>query len=319
MKNILYIVAVVSCMQLFNNELSAQYNEELTQAIFKEHAGEILFSTSPIDLEKFSEKDAKNNFTLEDNIYAQVILKESLAEIYKSKNYKYDFNNSSYSYNYALELNVDNERKARWLFELPENHFKNALTFDLVLSTSNPEIKREKSTIINEWVYTISSLKEGKRKMSLDIIPINKDIVGESLPKLALGEFVLQVDKSKVNDYISRNTTDLPPATIISKPIENLVMEASRDAYPYATPLKAYITDLKEDWTYSTDEDGNILSRHIIASIIYRMVTSGKCWVKTGIYSQKHQGYGNFAPMIYYKETNGYYDYQVPCSKVTNK
>jgi hypothetical protein len=185
-----------------------------------------------------------------------------------------------------------------------------------VLSSNNPKEKRKNSDFANEWVNIVSTLKEGKRTFDLEIVPINIDLVGNIHPILAKGSFTIDIKKDKVDKYLELRTTDLPPATMINKPVEDKIVVASDGIYPYATPLRAFIADVKEDWFYATDEFGNILSRHIIASVVYRMNTSNKCWVKTGFYSQQHQEYGNFGPMKHYKETNGYYDYQIPCWKV---
>ncbi len=296
--------------------LQAQYNTDINQEILKKYKGDILFSKTQIDLNTYKETSQPVEFDLLDNIYAQVVLGKTLSQIYSEHNYVYDYDNTRYDYNYAMELYVDGDKKARWLFELPENFYKYALTFDLYIANDDPQIKNDYSFFVNQWVNIISQLKEGKRKMRIDIIPLTMDMVGDDLPVIASGTFILNVDKDKMKEFVERKATDLPPATMVNKYIEAMILRASEDIYPHAEPLRAFITDIDEDWKYSTDENGNILYRNIVASVVYKINTSNQCWVKSGIYSQKHQGFGSFGPMNFYKETNGYYDYEIPCSKV---
>lgn len=133
--------------------LHAQYNEKLNQEIFKNHKGEILFSTHKIDLANFRNEDIKKSFDLLDEVYSQVILEKTLSQTYAENGYTYSFNsNNKYMYNYALRLSIDGEKKARWLFELPESYFKHTLTFDMILSSNNSVEKRRYSDFVNEWV-----------------------------------------------------------------------------------------------------------------------------------------------------------------------
>jgi hypothetical protein len=296
--------------------LQAQYNEDFSGEIYKKYKGQILFSSKEIDLNTYSEKDIQNSFEVLDEIYAQVLLDKTLAESYKDNEYTYDFDDNRYTYNYALRLTVDNEKKEEWLFELSEKYFQYALTFDLVLSSNDQEEKRNNSVFVNDWVSIITTLKEGKRKIQLDIIPFNIDLAGATHPVLASGSFTLNIVKDKMNTYLKQRTTDFPPVTMVNESIEQEILKASKDVYPYTTSLKALITDIEGDWSYATDESGYILSRQITASVIYHVNTSNQCWVKTGIYYQKHQGFGKFTPMQHFRETLGYYDYQIPCWKV---
>ncbi len=298
--------------------LQGQFNEELNSAVYTAHKGEILFSNLEIDLQNFSNEDINTHFDLSDEVYAQIIMEKTLAQRYQDNNYVYDFNNSKYSYNYAMNLVLDGEKKARWLFELPENYFKHALTLDIALSSNDPEVKSKHSEFVNDWVEIISNAKEGERKVTLEVIPITIDLIGSNHPGLASGSFNLYIEKNKIRDFREKKSTDLPPVTMINKSLEIQILKESDDIYPYSDPLRAFITDVNGDWVYSTDENGNILSRYIVASVVYRINTSKKCWVKTGFYVQKHQGYGNFGSMKYLKDNDGYFDYELPCEKITN-
>jgi hypothetical protein len=64
-------------------------------------------------------------------------------------------------------------------------------------------------------------------------------------------------------------------------------------------------------------ENENIVYRNIVASVILKDL-DGVCKVKTASYGQKHQGYGDFGPLIFEKYVKGYYDYTIPCDKVEN-
>lgn len=296
-----------------------QYNDELNKELFNEYKGEILFSENPIDLSSYSETDFQTDFQLMDDLYAQIVLKNTLENVYKEHNYVYDFNNPKYTYNYALRLNVDGKKAAQWNFELNKSYFTRAVTFDVVLSNNDPKVKRNHSDFVNDWVQVVSTLPEGKHKISLEVVPLTMDLVGNRLPVIAQGEFKLEIKKSKVEKFLASRTTDVPPATLINKGVEEKIVQASEEVYPYAEPVKAYITDVKEDWTYGTDENGFIRSRHIVASVVYQTETNNSCWVKSGLYSQQHRGNGSFGVMGHAKEVTGYYDYQIPCWKVTSE
>lgn len=316
MKRISIQISIFSILFFSTSSVMGQYNEEIDNDLLKNHKGEIIFSTSNIDLENYNENNVKKSFDLSDNIIAQVVLKKTLSQSYDEHNYVYDFKDVSYMYNYALRLKVDGNKTGRWLAELPQNYFNYAFTFDIILFTDDPKIKRDNSDFLNDWVNVVSALDEGKREFELEIIPVYKDLVGDKHPVLAKGSFTLDIDMDNMEAFLDEKTTDLPPATFINPSVEEKILIASDDIYPYSDPLSAYITDVKEDFSYSTDEMGNILSRSIIGSVVYRFNNINECWVKSAIYTQKHEGYGNFGPMIYFKETDGYYDYQIPCRKV---
>lgn len=292
-----------------------QSREELNSQVFDTYKGKILFSTSKLDLDRLKGAAIKNNFDMMDNISAKVILPKTLGQIYKDRKYVYDFNNDSYTYNYAIRVSVDGEKKARWLMEMGPDFFRYGLTMDLVLSSDDAEMRRQYSDIENEFVPMLAGLKAGERNIRLDLVPLNKDLVGDETPVIASGTFTVMVTDAQKGKLLAERTTGLPPATVENPMVEEEVLNASKDIYPYTDPVRAFITDVNEDWTYGTDEYGNITLRSLVASVVYRSEASDKCWVKSGLYFQRHEGYGNFGPMEFSKETNGYYDYQIPCEK----
>jgi len=282
---------------------------------FEDYIGKIVFSSNSINLENFSQDNLKKEFLLTDELNMRVFMKKPLEKIYAANHYQYDFYNSKYTYNYALRLFDNGDLIANWLFEMPPGDYKNAVSYAMILSTGNPDEKRHASIIVNQWADALSGLEPGKHELKLEMVPMNIDIVDREVPVLASGIFYLSVDKESKEKFLETHTTDLPPAAITNPAVEQMILDASNKIIPNARPLRAFITDLKEDWTYSTDENGNILYRHIIASVVYKMADQ-TCWVKSGVYSQKHEGYGDFGPMYFTKSLEGYYNYTIPCSKV---
>ncbi len=310
--------SIVVCIWLGTSLLHAQIGKNYGAEFFKENKGKIIFSSKTIDITSYNEKDIKKTFDLLDEIFGLAILETTLAQTYRDNKYKYDFDfdNNYFDYNYALILYVNDDKKAQWVYELSETYFNEAFTLDLVLSSNDPIVKRKNSEFINDWISIVSTLKEGKNIFKLEIIPLNVSIVGDKHPVLASGTFTLNIGKADMENYIEKKTTDFPPITMVNKTVEEKIMVASKGIYPNTTPLKAIITDIKEDWSYSTNDYGNIVGRQIVASVVYQTNISDKCLIKTGIYVQKYEGHGNFGPMVHFKETTGYYDYQIPCWKV---
>lgn len=282
---------------------------------FEEYIGKIVFSSGSIDLENFRKENLKKEFTLNDELYMRVFLKKTLQKTYQDNEYQYDFYNSKYSYNYAMRLYDNDTLIANWLFEMSPDEYQKVISFAMILSTDKPGEKRHASIIVNQWADAISGLSPGKHHLKLEMVPLNIELVESKVPVLASGSFYLNVTKESKKIFLETHTTDLPPATIVNPAIEQMILDASNEIIPNAKPLRAFITDLNEDWTYSADENGNILYRHIIASVIYKMPDQ-TCWIKSGVYSQKHEGYGDFGPMEYTKLTEGYYNYAIPCKKV---
>lgn len=296
--------------------VTGQPNEDLNNKVFQEHKGEILFSVEEVDPATANTGNFTNEFSLDDNIYAEIILKKTLARTFEDQNYAYNYDDPRYTYNYAVRVNVDGEPASQWLYEMAENYFDKSVSVEMVLQTDDALQKRENSDFINDWVKTIAGLTDGKHQISIEVVPLTFELIGSDQPVLARGEFTLKVENELVETYRDEKTTDLPPVTAVNPALEEDILVASEGVYPYSEPLRAYVTDVEQDWSYASDEFGNIRSRHIVASVIYENRTTNKCWVKSGLYYQRHQGYGDFGPLKHFDETEGYYDYQIPCRKV---
>jgi len=109
MKHVLTSIALF--IWLGTSLLQAQVGKNFLGEFFKENSGNILFSNKKIDLTSYNKKDIQKNFALLDEIYAQVILKTTLAQTYRDNKYEYDFDNKYFTYNYALILYVNDEKK----------------------------------------------------------------------------------------------------------------------------------------------------------------------------------------------------------------
>lgn len=310
MKTLLY-TSIACFITLFTMQGNTQ--DKNNEPDHDKYLGKIVFSDQEIDLSKY---ETKENFDLSDNLHALAIMNKTLEESYEKNNYSYDFDNNKYTYNYALRMKVDGEEYTQWYFELPEPLFSNAQSLEYVLTTKEKKMKRLHSDIINEWVEAIAGLNSGKHEIYLEIVPLNLDVVADINPVLASGSFTLEVGKGKQDEFLKQRTTGLPPATIINSTLEEKILKASNAVYMHAKPLRAYITDRKQDWSYVRDDYGDVYARFIIASVIYKTHASDKCWVKSAFYSQDHQGYGEYDNMDYYKSLEGYYDYRIPCWKV---
>ncbi len=312
MKRTAYFISILclGMLMLYAFPLKAGMNDD-----FEKYIGKIVFSPDYISIENFNNNLLKDTFSLLDDLHMRVFMKETLENVYSSNDYPYDFYSSKYRYNYALRL-LDNEQPvATWYFEMPPHDFSNTTTFSMTLSTTSEVEKEHNSIIVNQWADAVSGLEPGEHHLKLELVPLNIDIVDSEVPTIATGSFDLMINKENKKKFLEAHTTDIPPSTVINHAVEQMILDASNKIIPDAKPLRAFITDINEDWTYSADDIGNILYRHIIASVVYKM-PDGTCQVESGVYSQKHEGYGEFGPMFFTKPVEGYFDYTIPCEKV---
>ena len=275
--------------------------------------GKIIFSDSDVMLKEVSFETSKNNFKLLDDLYARVLLTEPLSYYFDKYNYDYDFNAKKYTYNYALTIKVDGKEYSKFLDETTEEGFKTVRTLAFPMATSETALKRNYSGLINYWVDIAGDIGNGKHTVEIELVPYTIELVGEKLPVLASGKFVLHVEAGDMEQFIAKNELDLPEPTMVNPRIEDKIVDASSSIIRRAKPVKAVITDVTQDWNYTYDENGNILYRHIVASVVYKLRDDKGCIVNSAIYTQKHQGYGNFGPMTFSKDAEGYYDYNIPC------
>lgn len=284
--------------------------------IYKSNKGKIVFSKERIKIGSFDEVNLSKEFSLNDPIYAHIFLTQSLAYFYNQHDVKYTFDKEHNKFNYGIRALIDDTVRATWYYEMPKEDFKYKINFPLVLTTNKRVAQEMYSEEINQWARIITQLQEGNHKVQLEVIMIYHDMVGDEYPVLAKGNFSLKVDKQFINNYLNEFTTGLPPATLYDSVLERKIKDASKNNIPYAIPLKSIITDKNVEWHNLIDENGFVFMRYIIASTVYEFVEDGTCWVKTARYSQKHEGNGKFAPIVYSFEEYGYYDYMIPCFKV---
>ena len=274
-------------------------------------SGKIVF----MEEDNVTATQGKETFDILDNIYVNVFLNNPLSYYYDQNDYMYNFDLKRFFYNYAIRIYDNDELKGQWLYEMPPDDFKTLQQLHFPLATDKEFEKRLYGNMVNAWVDLVNNMETGEHKIRMTVIPLYEDIKDKNPPIIAKGSFKLDVKSSQRSAFIGKYKTDLPEATIISPAIEEQIMDASENVIEGAEPIRAIITDVTGDWGYTYDEHGNIIYRHIVASVVYRL-RSGECWVKAGYYSQKHKGFGNFGVMTFARDAEGYSDYEVDCDVV---
>ncbi|NBC82189.1 MAG: hypothetical protein GVY19_02295 [Bacteroidetes bacterium] len=285
----------------------------VTSAMTYANGGKITFSDS---FGEFS-KNTQKTFEVGDELYMQTTLPGTLEDIYNKHNYAYDFSDATYTYNYGLRVYVDGKLDGQFLVEMPKNDFDSKTVVRHALASEKEDVTQQHFPLIMQWMELLKQYEEGMHTIKLEFVPIYPDIAQKELPVVASGTFKFKLDKNELMAYEDRKTSDLPPSTIESQQIEDRIVDASSELYTGAFPIDAVITDMEGDWTYFTDDNGNITHRNLIATVAYYWTAEDKCTLKSARYYEKHQGHGAFGPLLFYKEVEGYYDYEVPCDEVT--
>ncbi len=273
--------------------------------------GEIVFLTK----DNATATEGTDAFNILDNIYVNIFLNNPLSYYYDQNDYTYDFELKRFYYNYAIRVYDGDELQGQWLYEMPPDDFKNLQQIHFPLATDKEYEKRLYGNMVNAWVDLVTNMEAGDHKIRMTVVPVYEDIKGKSAPVIAEGSFNLDVNSSQKSAFVDKYKTDLPEATVISPAIEEQIMDASENVIEGAEPIQAIITDVTGDWGYTYDEHGNIIHRHIVASVVYQLL-SGDCWVKAGYYTQKHKGFGEFGVMTFGRDAEGYSDYEVDCGTV---
>ena len=308
---------LITIALLISFSVSRSQDVSIAIAEAESSPGSIVFSDEMDDLDTGNINKDKliSEFSLMDNIYGRVLMGKPLKDYFEQYNILYDFEEAKYNYNFGFRILIDDDLKARWLYEIPEENFNRTTTFAFSLSGDEAH-KISYSPLVNEWVEVVEPLNDGSHNVTIEMIPVTVEVIGEELPVIAKGDFTFHVDADRMEEFTEQRTTDLPAPTMVSPEIEQEIADASERIYDNAEPVRAVITDIKGDWSYSENMDGSVISRSIIASVIYYYPANDKCRVRTGLYSQKHQGNGLYAPAVFVREPVGYYDYLIPCEKV---
>jgi hypothetical protein len=283
-----------------------------------EIAGNMYFTKDAgvFDSEKFDTTLTAKEFSILEDIYIWAYLKKPLAKIYKEFNFVYDFDKQYNLYNYALRVYADGQLQLQWLDELNPKDFQNKTSLQYTLSSSSDALKQAYSSIVNDWTDLVIRLKQGPHQIKIEMIPMNRDLGTEVLPVISQGVFTLKVDTNEFETFKKRKSTSLPESTLQIPGIEKSLLEASTVMYDNAVPVKAIITDINGDWTYSRDEFGNITGRQIIVSVVFAFPHREMCLLKTAMFYQSHQGNGVYDNPIFVKLVPGYYDYEVDCQNM---
>jgi hypothetical protein len=278
------------------------------------YPGKVIFTEEMAEGEDMDDGSGKRNFNLLDNIFAKVILDETLSQTYDEMGLSYNYNDAAMYFNYALRFYINGEQKDTWLFEMPSEDFENTKKLNYILSTSDEAEKRRFSYTVNSWVDLISPLDPGTYEIKMEFIPLTVYKMDRDMPVLAKGSIRLKVtDDMEAFEY--GKSTGLPEPTLMNEKLEQMVIRASDGLYSTLGPVDAIITDLKGDWTYGVDDLGNILRRYIVATVCYKNSLNGECELKSGVYFQAHRGNGIFDKMFYLKPAKGYYDYTLACEQ----
>ncbi len=274
--------------------------------------GTIVFSNEPVEPE-YEPAELNRSFNLLDDIYARVFLEKPLKEYYEKLGYDYDYSRDFTKYNYAIQMSVDGNLQSRWFFEATPENFRNMTQFEFILSSKGKDKRFYK--INREWVMEVFRMDHGQHIITFEVIPVETALVEGIVYSIATGKFIINVDTTKFDEFAELMAPEIPEPVMILPEIEKEIVQASRMVYPKAEPVQAIIVDNKEGWRYTVDQNNNVLSRSIIATVIYKTAT-GKCWLKTALYNQRHRGRGRYSQMLYSRPVSGYYNYEILCEQI---
>ncbi|MCB0807053.1 MAG: hypothetical protein KDC05_14745 [Bacteroidales bacterium] len=323
MKPLLHIIILIFLIPVY---LSGQADRtNVVQRTGKLPAGTIWFSPDKLMMGKsgIDTSKALTNFTLADNLYAVVIVNKTLKAYYDELDYSYQLNDNPEKefnrFNYALRFYVDDALMLQWLDNMNTKDFEFATSYFFPLITDNKQIQSEYSSLVTDFEEMILKLSEGEHSFRMELLPINGENIKTDVPVLAKGRFTLTIKESDLKTFESSKTITLPEATLKSSGLEKQILLASKAVYENAEPVKAIITDVKGDWTYSRDAHDLITGRQIVASVVYVFPLKEICYIKSGQYYQSHQGNGMYDDVLFVKEVPGYFNYEINCDLINPK
>ncbi len=302
---LLFLIPVICFTQRINDKLNA--------GMYDRHKGEIVFSKNILE-DGFQKNEKKSEkFNILDDIHARVYLRKPLGYFYDSLGYDYDFELEKYDYNYIVRAFIDGELVAQWYDEMrPASTFEKRLAFSFTIASSKSLYRRGYSDIVNDWVEIIAGLPEGKHNVRLAVLPANIDVIeSTNLLVVAEGGFVIDIDKKDKTRFVNTRTTQIPPATFTNEEVEEQIVEAASGVYD-GEPLDAVLIDPNEDFTYTRDNNGNILYRNVIAAIML-VNLDDQCEVQSAHFTQEHRGNAQYEDMRFSEDAEGFYEYQIPC------
>ena len=264
-----------------------------TGSFHKEHAGQIVFSTSPITTGSEKPGSMKTSFTTSDNIYGMMYFKGTFKEIT-------NMNSTG-----VIELWVDGSKKTGYNFKLDgEKRDQTWLSTEIL-----PDPAQSKTRGAAIFTKAIAELSPRKHTMVLKClddynVPISE---GEFTLDCSSGlervaELNRKLEEKKVTGAV------IPDPAMRDAALENAMIGACRD-WP-EKPKKAIITD--GDWTIDRHPiSGAIVSRTINATVLFTL-NDGTCKAFKLSFRQPYKGksYGK-------TERYGVGDsYQISCDKV---
>jgi hypothetical protein len=288
--------------------------QQTNQDIHDKYAGKIVFAEKKINFENIDNGILKDHFRLLNNIYGKAFLEMSLAEYYENYNWSYDYKDADLAYNFSTTVFIDEDMAIKLFDELAPGPFNNYTYLDIVLAPDNSD-KYEYSLISSDWADQVSGLSEGDHIVRVEIRAESKDYPGLNKKPVALGEFTLHVERTKIDEFTRKFDITPPRPTIIDAEIEAEIIDASEFMFPGMVPISAVIIEPTGQWQYDRDMEGNILSRNFLAAVILKTI-EGECFVKTARFFQDHKGNFQFDKVRMSEKVKSYYNYSIPCENV---
>lgn len=282
--------------------------------IHDKYAGEIIFAGSEIDFDNMDEEFLKEEFTMDDDIYARVFIEKPLAEIYDERNWGYDFELEKFDYNYSTDIYVDGEKKISWLDELPPTMFSKNTFLDIVIVPSQNDRFRY-SVLANDWVDMVEELDDGEHEVRVKFKARSVENPGRISDPLSTGSFTLVVDKNKLKKVRGNFRVGLPEPTIVDEEVEEGVVVASKNMYKNMTPVKAVIIEPSGEYQFQRDMEDRVLNRSFVAVVAFEGF-DGNCYVRSARYKQDHKGNYQFDDVRLSQKLEGYLNYEVPCENI---
>lgn len=276
--------------------------------------GEIIFSDRQITNENLGSDILKDTFNTTDRIYGRIFIEEPLADIFKDFGWEYDFYGALNNYNHSIDIYVDGKKMIQWLDEMPQTGFHNYTYFDLTILPER-QLKYEHSMSVSDWLNVIDRLDPGMHEVSVKMRAMTPTKLGLGKEPLSVGSFQLSVTENGKNKVLNKYMIGMPEPTMVNQNIQEQVVEASEDIYPGLVPVRAVIVEPTGEWQFTEDRQGNVLNRFFTAAVAYEGFDD-ECYVRTAVYMQDHDGYGQFGEVILSRRLENMFNYQLPCKNL---
>ncbi|HYG50198.1 MAG TPA: hypothetical protein VD905_04805 [Flavobacteriales bacterium] len=286
--------------------------------IHSKYVDKIVFAKEEITKNNPVEASFTNTFTLADNIYSRIFLKQSQSNF--ANNVGHIWSGSDFFYRIKIEGEPVND--------LLLNDFTSAgdkesitkwTTLQLGISPAPQQMSEYNQASISILFEHFYHLPEGSYKVKLDFIfdvPADQEKTSATIgePKkttskfgpeivMASGEFTLNVQNSDKLAYAKKVCNPLPEPTMTDKELEQSMLKAVAGKWEGQTPVKAVI--IGDDWIYLRDEWGTITGRKIEAAVVIKFEKQNMYKVFDMSFYQQNQGGEKYGITKYNGEMNG--------------